>query len=67
MSVKRPLISVGTDKDGGMDFAINIEITELNHRDMVQLRNMICCAIAEAETIWRDAFMRKPENQARKA
>lgn len=65
MSVKDDILTVGFDKNGEAEFGVRADICELTHERMTALRTMIPVAIGVMEQMWRDAQMRKPENQAK--
>ena len=64
MSVKREFLTIGFNKYGQADFGANASVMDLSFEQMKELRAMIPVAIGVMEEMWRDAQMRKPENQA---
>lgn len=62
--METPLLQVGFDKNGEMDFGILGSIQDLDREKMTEFRTMICVAISQAEQMW----LRKisPKNLASK-
>jgi len=52
MSVKRPIIEIGYDKNGEMDFGVSGEIGGLNLDQLKELRETIVVAIWCTEDMW---------------
>lgn len=48
-----PIIEIGTNKDGEMDFSVSGNILGLTLEQMNELRVMIVVAIGTAEDMWR--------------
>jgi hypothetical protein len=46
------LISIGFDKNGECDFAINMAIADLSLDRMNELRRMISVTVGQAELMW---------------
>jgi hypothetical protein len=67
MSVKTLYLEVGFDKNGHAEFGVPCSISELSYDEMTQLRAMVTVAIGTMEQMWRDANMRRQENQASQA
>lgn len=55
----KEIITIGYHK-GEMDFGVNCSITELSYEQMNELRIMVCVAIGQAESMWRDAKSKHP-------
>lgn len=67
MSVKKPLIEVGFDKNAEFDFGISSAICDLNVENMNKLRAMIICAIGTAEDMFRREMERRnPASQEKR-
>jgi len=47
----KPFITIGYHK-GEMDFGVNGSIMDLNRTQMKDLREMLCVAIHQAESMW---------------
>ena len=55
MSLKRPVLSIGWDKNGESEFAVHLgEVVDLSYERMKELRSMIPVAIYALEEHWRD-------------
>lgn len=55
MSVKRPVLTIGWDKQMDTEYSIHLgELTDLPFERMQQLRAIIPVAIAELERYWRE-------------
>ena len=64
--MKNPLIEIGYDKNGELDFGILATVQELTLEQMNELRQMIIVAIYVAEDIWRRERERKnPSSQVK--
>lgn len=64
MSEFRPIISLGFDKNGEIDFRINMSIAELDRPTMNELTRMIPWTIKEALSLWLDHGPPSKEKQA---
>jgi len=53
MSVKDPILEVGYDKNGEMDFGVCATVEGLSYKQMKEFREMIVVAIWCAEDMWR--------------
>ena len=53
MSVKYPILEVGYDKNGEMDFGVCATVETLSYKQIKELREMIIVAIWCAEDMWR--------------
>lgn len=60
------LVSVGWHK-GELDFRVSMSISQLDAAQMKEFRSMALIALAEAQRIWFDAWMDRPENRAYQA
>ena len=52
---------------GDGDYRVSCAVADLSAADMKELRAAFIGAIVAAEQMWRDAQMKKPENQAAQA
>jgi hypothetical protein len=59
MSVKKPLMQVGFDKNAEFDFGISSEICDLNVEHMNEFRAMVICAIGTMEDMFRREIERR--------
>ena len=63
--LSRPIVSIGFDKNGEADYALQCgELEKLDFERMQQLRAMLMVAVGQVELIWRETQAAKPENQA---
>lgn len=51
--MEKPLIEIGYDRNGEMDFGVLGTVGELSHKQMKEFREMIVVAIGTAEDMWR--------------
>jgi len=58
--MKTPLLQVGYDKNGEMDFSITATVGDLTREQLYELRNMIVVAIWCAEDMWRRNHQPEP-------
>lgn len=53
MRIEKPLIEIGYDKNGELDFGVNCSVGELEIEQLKNLREMIIVAIGVMEEMWR--------------
>lgn len=57
-------MSVGFNKHGEVDFAVNCSITNLSFEDMHDLRAIMPVAIRVADNMWMDEIRESPSAKA---
>ena len=53
MSVKDPMLEVGYDKNGEMDFGVCATVGRLSYKQMKEFREMIVVSIGCVEDMWK--------------